>query len=540
MTRSTAKRYLQANNENCEQQTKKRSRWQTGSSGSSTYTSCSRTNRNISRSSYGSTRTSSSDKSNSSTSCSGGVAGLSALPKDLIGMLCQTWLDIRDIVRLSTSSTSLRLTLKHTFLNLQQSDSKWTLAKIRRYFPKANRYWNILGIRISQPNIKSVNSVLTCIGVDIKYLDLSESECLVNVAMLRTTSLHTLNLSDCDNLIDISPLSNITQLQNLNLCDCYSLVNISPLSNITELHTLNLCGCFLLQDISPLSSLTHLCTLDLSWCKSLKDISPLSNIPKLHTLNLCRCSGLTDLSLLSSIYTLHTLELDEDQLQNVPPLSMYAHHYLGEQNEFKNEELAMKFFRLAAQQGHPNSQYRVGLFFHDAERSGSSSSCSISSSISSGSTSSSSSSSSSSNYETAFRFLRLAADQGEPNAQYWLGRCYATSGYGVEIDFNESFKFCKLAADQHHELAQLHVARLYSSGEGLARSDMLASKYFRLAAEHHGVSQFFCGEYFFQKGQYEEAIKYLKLAAVQGHHTAYTARAQFYLGGCFEEGKGIP
>ena len=154
--------------------------------------------------------------------------------------------------------------------------------------------------------------------------------------------LHTLNLSYCENLVYLSPLSDLTKLTNLDLSSCYSLSDISPLSGLTALTNLNLSGCENLSDISPLSSLTaltnlklsfnsNLCPLsglinlthlDLGLCENLIDISPLSDLIALTNLDLSSCYNLNDLSPLTGLTALKDLDLSAcKNLSDIRPLS---------------------------------------------------------------------------------------------------------------------------------------------------------------------------------------------------------------------------
>ena len=53
-----------------------------------------------------------------------------------------------------------------------------------------------------------------------------------------------LNLTGCDNIVDVSALGKV---HTLELCYCDKIVDVSALKNV---HTLNLCGCDI--DISAL------------------------------------------------------------------------------------------------------------------------------------------------------------------------------------------------------------------------------------------------------------------------------------------------
>jgi TPR repeat protein len=55
---------------------------------------------------------------------------------------------------------------------------------------------------------------------------------------------------------------------------------------------------------------------------------------------------------------------------------------------------------------------------------------------------------------------RLAADQGNTNAQYGLGVCYR-SGTGVGQNHAEAVRLWRLAADQGNAQAQSNLAKCY-------------------------------------------------------------------------------
>jgi len=59
----------------------------------------------------------------------------------------------------------------------------------------------------------------------------------------------------------------------------------------------------------------------------------------------------------------------------------------------------------------------------------------------------------------AFNYFELAADQGNPHAQFNLGIMYY-SGEGVEMDKRKAFNYYKLAADHGHPDALLVIAEI--------------------------------------------------------------------------------
>jgi hypothetical protein len=89
--------------------------------------------------------------------------------------------------------------------------------------------------------------------------------------------VHTLNLSYCGRLTDVSALGHV---HALNLSYCGQLTDVSALGCV---HTLNLSYCGRLTDVSALG---HVHTLYLSGCHQLTDVSALSHV---HNLYLSGC-----------------------------------------------------------------------------------------------------------------------------------------------------------------------------------------------------------------------------------------------------------
>ena len=62
-------------------------------------------------------------------------------------------------------------------------------------------------------------------------------------------------------------------------------------------------------------------------------------------------------------------------------------------------------------------------------------------------------------YNKAFKWWLLAAEQGNAYAQNFLGRCYE-NGRGVDKDLNEAIKWYRKAAEQGHESAKNRLKAL--------------------------------------------------------------------------------
>ncbi|WNV04704.1 tetratricopeptide repeat protein [Candidatus Methylospira mobilis] len=108
-----------------------------------------------------------------------------------------------------------------------------------------------------------------------------------------------------------------------------------------------------------------------------------------------------------------------------------------------------------------------------------------------------------SDYAEALKWVRKAAEQGDDNAQYFLGVMYY-KGEGVPLDYAEAATWYRKAAEHGNVLAQLNLGWAYNEGEGVTRD-------------------------------YDEAMSWYRKAAEQGN-----AVAQNNLGWMYEEGKGVP
>jgi TPR repeat protein len=81
----------------------------------------------------------------------------------------------------------------------------------------------------------------------------------------------------------------------------------------------------------------------------------------------------------------------------------------------------------------------------------------------------------------AVRWLRLAAGQGNANAQDNLGNMY-DYGRGVPEDAAEAVRWSRLAADQGHASAQGNLGYMYANGRGVPQDYVQAHMWFNLAA----------------------------------------------------------
>ena len=88
----------------------------------------------------------------------------------------------------------------------------------------------------------------------------------------------------------------------------------------------------------------------------------------------------------------------------------------------------------------------------------------------------------------AFEQYRLAAEQGHAEAQYRLGVCYA-NGKGVRKDTAEAAAWYRKAAEQGHAEAQYRLGVCYANGYGVKKDLAQAIEWYRKAAKGKGLAK---------------------------------------------------
>ncbi len=84
-------------------------------------------------------------------------------------------------------------------------------------------------------------------------------------------------------------------------------------------------------------------------------------------------------------------------------------------------------------------------------------------------------------FAESFRWYRLAADQGDAEAQFNLGVIYAT-GRGAPQDDAEAFRWYRLSANQGDTRAQYNLGAMYANGQSVPQDYVEAHMWFNLAA----------------------------------------------------------
>ena len=84
-------------------------------------------------------------------------------------------------------------------------------------------------------------------------------------------------------------------------------------------------------------------------------------------------------------------------------------------------------------------------------------------------------------YAEAVRWFRLAAEQGGAIAQYNLGRMYFM-GRGILKDVDEAVRWFRLAAEQGHAEAQGSLSLMYFTGQGVRENHGRAHMWSNIAS----------------------------------------------------------
>jgi TPR repeat protein len=117
------------------------------------------------------------------------------------------------------------------------------------------------------------------------------------------------------------------------------------------------------------------------------------------------------------------------------------------------------------------------------------------------------------NRKSAIKWWKLATEQGHTEAMFRLGMAYKL-GTGVEHDKQEAARLLRIAADQGFAQAQFHLGLSYSRGDGINQNKEEALMLWKLAAEQgYGPARFAIGKMYYEGDgvdqNYDEAVKWL-------------------------------
>jgi len=130
--------------------------------------------------------------------------------------------------------------------------------------------------------------------------------------------------------------------------------------------------------------------------------------------------------------------------------------------------------------------------------------------------------------------LRRHVENEVPEAIARLGIAYHFGGLGLVKSDKKAVKIYRRAVELGNVDAMINLALLYKTGRGVKLDKMKAKRLYRAAADRgHAVAQSNLGALLHSEKEFEEAFRYLTLAADQG----YTS-GEFNVGMCYGNGEG--
>ena len=90
-------------------------------------------------------------------------------------------------------------------------------------------------------------------------------------------------------------------------------------------------------------------------------------------------------------------------------------------------------------------------------------------------------------YAQAVKWYRLAAEQGHELAQFALGSMYF-NGKGVVQDYAQAVNWYRLAAEQGQASAQFNLGVMYFNGKGVVQDNVYAHMWWNIAASSGNVN----------------------------------------------------
>lgn len=135
--------------------------------------------------------------------------------------------------------------------------------------------------------------------------------------------------------------------------------------------------------------------------------------------------------------------------------------------------------------------------------------------------------------------FRKAAEQGDAEAEFWMGGLCLTGQMGVPADQREAVGWYRKAAEQGHAQAQLIYAGLLANGMGLEKDIDEAVRWLRRAAEQGLATAQAALATYYNHGlgvpkDFGECVKWARKAAEQGD-----AKGASVLGNLYALGQGV-
>ncbi|MDO4752128.1 MAG: protein kinase [Akkermansia sp.] len=195
----------------------------------------------------------------------------------------------------------------------------------------------------------------------------------------------------------------------------------------------------------------------------------------------------------------------------------------------KNEAEAAKWFRMAAEHEHARAMYHLGRCYQEGigvQKNAAEAHKWYYAALVQGDA-------------MALKWCRAYAEQGNAEAQFYMGHCLEVGIVGIEQDVQEALKWYHKSADQGNTSAQSALGFCYGFVASAEVDPEEALAWFMKAAEngYSGVSACVGMSY-----EYESRVEEILKVAVKSYIKAAEqgdAEAQYNLGECYENGYGV-
>ncbi|MGA3401972.1 MAG: toll/interleukin-1 receptor domain-containing protein [Acetobacteraceae bacterium] len=127
-------------------------------------------------------------------------------------------------------------------------------------------------------------------------------------------------------------------------------------------------------------------------------------------------------------------------------------------------------------------------------------------------------------YAEAMRWYRMAADQGDAEGQFGVGKLYHW-GDGVRQDYAEAMRWHRKAADQGNSSSYFSIGLMYMEGQGVAKDFAEALRWFMKCSMADSTILLKIGELYAEGGpglqkDLAQARQWMQKSAAAGHPTA--------------------
>jgi hypothetical protein len=169
--------------------------------------------------------------------------------------------------------------------------------------------------RLSANKVTSLSGIEHC--ANLLLLGLGGQELIDISPLANLTKLKDLDLNENYEISDISPLAGLVNMEILDLEE-NRIINLSPLAGMTKMQDLRL-GFNPIQDIAALADMKDLKELMLS-NSPFGDISVVTGMPELEILWLSKCD-ITDITPVKNLTNLHLLFLSWNNINDISPIA---------------------------------------------------------------------------------------------------------------------------------------------------------------------------------------------------------------------------